>query len=207
MKFDLVYADPPWPYSGSNSAYNQVGAEDHYALMSWDDINAMPVRDICTDSAACLLWCTGPFLDQQILTLKEWGFHYRGVAFVWVKTNQDGSITGAKGGPPTFVKSLSEFLILGTTKKKGRPFPIHDFTVRQVHLAQRLEHSEKPESIRQEIDKLVGDVSKIELFARKKTKQAGWHQSGLEFNDLDYTLGDLVGEQNVQSNYVAGNRS
>jgi len=189
QKFSVVYADPPWPYTD----FGSERASAHMDLMSWSDIRSLDVRSICEKKAALFLWATGPFLDKQIRVMAEWGFHYRGVAQVWVKTRKDGGIIGAQGGVPTFVKSKAEFLLVGTTEKKGRPFPIHDLTIPQVRLHPPLAHSRKPDVFRQMIDKLCGDVAKIELFARHEWP--GWAQSGLEFNTLDYRRGDLVGEQ------------
>lgn len=191
QKFSVIYADPPWPYTKNGTE----DASAHMQLMSWDDLWAMSasVRSICEDKAALFLWATSPFLDRQIGIMREWGFHYRGVASVWVKTRKDGVPIGAQGGIPTFVKPKCEYLLVGTTNKTSRPFPIHDYTIQQAQLHPPLEHSRKPDAFREIIDRLCGDVSKIELFARHPWP--GWTQSGLEFNDLDYRHGDLIGEQ------------
>jgi N6-adenosine-specific RNA methylase IME4 len=156
----------------------------------------MPVNDVCKERAALCLWATGPFLDRQIDTMNRWGFHYRGVAQVWVKTRKDGQVIGAQGGVPTFVKSKCEFLLYGTTCKSGRPFTVHDFTVRQAVLAPVERHSKKPDVFRANLDRLCGpDTRKLELFARSRWDAPGWFQSGLEFNGVDYRDGDLIGPQ------------
>lgn len=50
--------------------------------------------------------------------------------------------------------------------------------IRKMIIAQRREHSRKPDEIRDRIVKLVGNLSRIELFARQKTE--GWDVWGNE---------------------------
>lgn len=190
-RFDLIYADPAWPYKGT-TAQGGSEAANHYALMSWEQLSAMPVRDVCKERATCLMWATSPFLDRQIKVMQDWGFHYRGVAFVWVKTRADGKPIGAKGGVPTFVKPTCEYVLLGTTCKTGRATAVHDFAVSQVQMHPAMEHSRKPDLFRHQIDRVVGTgLDKLELFARRVTTDEGWYQSGLELDGTDYTAGSV----------------
>jgi len=185
--YDIVLADPPWPYYGSTT--KDAAAGKHYDLMSWTDLEEMPVREIANTPSALFMWATGPLLHKQIELIRTWGFHYRGVAFVWVKTRRDGGIISGQGVPPTFVKPTTEFLLVGTTCKTGRPFPILDSAMGQVVLAPREAHSAKPEEFQDRIDKICGDRPKLELFARRKRE--GWDASGLELNGMDYRNGKL----------------
>jgi N6-adenosine-specific RNA methylase IME4 len=50
--------------------------------------------------------------------------------------------------------------------------------VEQVLFAPIREHSRKPDEVRARIDRLVGDVPRIELFAREQAP--GWHAWGDE---------------------------
>lgn len=179
--FQVAYVDPPWNYYGDPN--KMAAAGKHYPLMDQKSIGSLPVKDILADKAAVFLWATGPRLDYAFETIKEWGLHYRGVAFIWIKTRQDGQPIGPQGVPPTFVKPVTEFVLAATTMKTGRPFPIHDFKARQLVFAPRGKHSQKPEEVRSRIDKLCGDVKKIELFSRAKVD--GWTCSGF---DLDGEL-------------------
>ncbi len=61
--------------------------------------------------------------------------------------------------------------------KKGKPKVI-DHSIRQIIESERTKHSEKPDEVRDRIIELCGDVPRIELFARKKTK--GWDSWGNE---------------------------
>ena len=53
-----------------------------------------------------------------------------------------------------------------------------DKTVRQIIMAQRTRHSEKPAETRDRIVKLFGDLPRIELFARQEAE--GWDCWGNE---------------------------
>lgn len=183
QNFEIVYADPAWNYFGDPD--KMAAAGKHYDLMSQADVCAMPIKDIMAPKAALFLWCTGPRMDLAFEALSSWGLHYRGVAFVWVKTRKDGKIIGAQGVAPTAVKPITEFVLIATTNKRGRPFPLLDFKVEQVVLAPRGRHSEKPAEVRSRIDRLYGaDRKKIELFSRAPVD--GWECSGYEIDGEKY---------------------
>lgn len=154
------------------------GAAKHYPLMRDRDLRALPVADIAEDRSALFMWVTCPRLDFGIDLLRDWGFHYRGVAFVWVKTTNDGVPMGAAGPPPSFVKPTTELVIVGTRNKSGRPWPLGVFNERQVILAPRSVHSRKPAAFREAIERLAPNTTKIELFARQR--HPGWDAWGNE---------------------------
>ncbi len=189
MKYDIIYADPAWPYTGAKD--KDAAAGKHYDLMSWEDLSSMPVRDIGSKDSLLLMWATSPLMHLQIPVMQRWGYHYRGVGFVWVKTRRDGGIISGQGVPPTFTKPTTEYLLVGTSCKTGRPFSIFDKSMGQVVLHERLAHSEKPQVFRDKILKVCGNRSRIELFARKRVD--GWHSSGIELDGIDYKTGELRG--------------
>lgn len=178
VKYDVVLADPPWFYERT-STYNRTGASSHYALFSDAEMLAFDVRRFMAERSALFLWATCPRLDFAIRCLAAWGLTYRGVAFVWVKTNaSNGKIMGAKGPPPAFVKPVTELVIVATTVQVGRVWPVLDMTVGQVVLANRREHSRKPDEVADRIVALCGDRPRIELFARQR--RPGWDAWGAE---------------------------
>ena len=178
-RYDIVYVDPPWYYYGS--PVKDAAAAKHYPLMSLDELAALDVRSILNKNAALFMWATCPRLDFAIKLIEAWGLYYRGVPYIWVKTNRAGKIINGQGVPPTFTKPTTELLLAATTKPTGRPFPIHDLAQAQVVLHQRSAHSEKPAIFRDLLVKLCGDRSRIELFARKRAK--GWDAWGAETPD------------------------
>lgn len=184
--YEVVYADPPWSYpslrgvtklpGGGYASRNPCGADAHYSTMSDAAIAALPVRDVMADRAALFMWATCPRLDVALRTIEAWGLHFRGVSYVWVKTRRDGAVMGAKGPPPAFVKPVVELVLVATTAKRGRVFPIHAYDQRQVIMAPRGRHSEKPRQVRQAIVDLCGDRPRLEMFARERSP--GWDAWG-----------------------------
>lgn len=174
--YDIVYADPPWYYYGS--AIKDAAAAKHYPLMQLEDLARLPVRTIMNRRAALFLWATCPRLNFAIDLIETWGLHYRGVAYVWVKTNSRGQIIHGQGVPPTFTKPTTELVLAATTTPTGRPFPLHDLAQGQVVLHARAEHSRKPPIFRRLIEDLCGDRKRIELFARERAQ--GWDSWGAE---------------------------
>ena len=177
-KYSIVLADPPWSYFGDPNKPQAAGK--HYSLMETSAIKALPIRGICTNPAVCFMWATGPKLPDAIEVLRSWGFYYRGIAYVWVKTNSEGRIINGQGVRPTFVKPTTELVLVGSTCKTGRPFPLMTEAQGQVLLAPRPgnRHSAKPPEIRQRIVELLGDLPRIELFARERVE--GWDAWGKE---------------------------
>jgi N6-adenosine-specific RNA methylase IME4 len=180
-KYDIVYADPPWFYYGS--AVKDAAAAKHYPLMTPEDLASLDVRSILNKRAAVFMWATCPRLNFAIKLIAEWKLHYRGVAYVWVKTNRAGKIIAGQGVPPTFTKPTTELLLVATTMPTGRSFPILDLAQPQVVLHGRAAHSEKPAIFRELIEELCGKRPRIELFAR--TKVRGWDAWGAEVGKLD----------------------
>lgn len=179
-QYAVIYADPPWHYYGDPNKDQAAGK--HYPLMRNADIAALPVPSITAARAALFLWATGPRLPEAIAVMEAWGFHYRGVASVWVKAAADGHIISGQGVRPTFVKPTTEFLLVGSTCERGRPLPLLTEAQGQVVLAPRGRHSEKPAVFRDRIVELLGDVPRIELFARARAD--GWDAWGDEVSEV-----------------------
>ena len=181
-RYDIVYVDPPWYYYGS--PVKDAAAAKHYPLMSLDELAAIDVRRMLNKRAAVFVWAACPRLNFAIALVEAWGLHYRGVAYVWVKVNRRGVPIAGQGVPPTFTKPTSELLLVATTNKTGRPFPILDLAQPQVVLQPRGAHSEKPAIFRELIERLCGDRPRIELFARAAA--AGWDAWGAEVPPAGY---------------------
>ncbi len=173
--YDIVLADCPWPYTGDPN--KMAAAGKHYKLMSLEEIAQVPVREILSKRAAVFLWATCSRLPDAVHTLENWGLYYRGLAYIWCKTRADGKLMGPAGVPATFVKPVAELVLVGTTNRIGRPFPIKTQRQRQLVLAPRGAHSEKPAVFRDLIVELCGDRPRIELFARG-SDVPGWDRWG-----------------------------
>lgn len=164
-KYQIIYADPPWHFKNynDNTASRWVG--NHYDVMSLKDIQELPIRDIADNNCVLFLWVIFPFLDKAFDIIESWGFKYKTVAFVWIKTNKDNSIFTGMG---YWTRSNAEICLLAT---KGKPKRINN-NVHQILLSKREQHSKKPDEIRNRIVELLDDIPKIELFARQRNK--GW---------------------------------
>lgn len=174
--FEIVALDPPWYYYGSPDKWAAAGK--HYDLMTTQEIAEVPIRSIMTKESIAFLWATGPKLDEAIHVMQRWGLHYRGVAFVWVKTRKDGKPIGAQGVRPSITKPLTEFVLAGSPQKLGRPLKLSDESIPQTVFAPRGRHSEKPLEVMSRIEKMYPSARKIELFARSIVP--GWDRWGLE---------------------------
>ena len=56
--------------------------------MSIEKLCALPVSEIAEKDCALFLWATFPQLKEALQLIKAWGFQYKTVAFVWLKTNK-----------------------------------------------------------------------------------------------------------------------
>ncbi len=185
-KYKIIYADPPWRYNDKLNLQNE-GAENHYLTMSLEDIKNLEVSNITDKNCILFLWATMPLLQEAFEVIKSWGFKYKTCAFTWIKTNpKAGTIFKGIG---RWVMGNAELCLLAT---KGKPHRIAK-NISQVVMAKRGKHSVKPDEVRNRIVKLMGNLLRIELFAREKVE--GWDVWGNEVPNetqrLITTIGDL----------------
>ncbi len=89
-RFRTVYADPPWSFQTWSGRGKGRSAENHYRTSPLDDIKTLPVARLAAENCALLLWTTAPFLPAALDVITAWGFEYRTMGFVWVKTVRAG---------------------------------------------------------------------------------------------------------------------
>lgn len=78
-------------------------------------------------------------------------------------------------GSGNYTRSNSEICLIGV---KGKKLPRNDMGICSVIDTPVQEHSTKPEIIRKKIVQLLGDLPRIELFAR--CQRNGWDAYGNE---------------------------
>ena len=168
-RYSIIYADPPWSYRNKGT---RAAADRHYPTMRIEDIKALPVSEIAADDCALFLWSTFPMLPQAMETIKARGFTYKTLAFCWAKRNRSGH--GWFWGLGNWTRSNAEVCLLAT---KGRPrrasAAVHSLIDAPVG-----RHSAKPPEARKRIVALMGDLPRIELFARDCAP--GWDVWGNE---------------------------
>ena len=172
MKYQIIYADPPWDYKGQKQhggkgSHETGGANSHYSTMKLSEIKQLPIDNIADEDCLLFLWATSPHLDQAIELMKAWGFKWATVAFVWDKQRVN---------PGYYTMSQCELVLLGKRGKIPQPRGLRN--VRQLVSSKRGKHSEKPEEVRLRIEQMFPHQNKVELFARKAS--LGWSVWGNE---------------------------
>lgn len=148
--------------------------------MTLDEMKELPVRELAADDCAMFMWSTWPHLEQALELMNHWGWTYKTCGFDWMKANvstidmfDHPKDADMKMGYIT--RSNSEPCLYGSI---GSPKRV-DAGVRMGIIEPAREHSRKPSVVYERIERLFGDVPRIELFAR--TPRKGWMQFG---NDL-----------------------
>jgi N6-adenosine-specific RNA methylase IME4 len=175
-KYQIIYADPPWVYQDKSKSHGG-GAESHYVCTPTEELGRLQIP--AEDNSVLLMWCTYPQLEEGLKLMRLWGFKFKTVAFTWVKTNKNGSIYMGMG---RHTRANAEICLLGV---KGKGVPRANASVYNTQLHPRTRHSEKPDAFRKDIERLYGEVSRLEMFARLKTE--GWDVWGNEV-ESDVTL-------------------
>ena len=148
--------------------------------MTLDEICALPVSRIAADDCVLFLWATYPKLKEALRVIEAWGFIYVSAAFVWLKQNRVADTWYY--GLGFWSRGNSEICLLA---KRGKPRRqsnrVHQFIISHIE-----QHSKKPDITRDKILQLMGDLPRVELFARKKTD--GWDVWGNEVEcDIELT--------------------
>ena len=121
--------------------------------MSIDELCALPVADLAAPDSALFLWATFPQLPEALRNRKSEGWFY-GLGF-WTRANAEVCLLATRGHP------------------KRQAANVHQFIISPVR-----EHSRKPDEAREKIVALMGDVPRVELFARQIPP--GWDVWGNE---------------------------
>lgn len=169
-KYKIIYADPPWQYN--DKSLNRGGAERHYKTTANSDLENIDVQSVCDDDCIMFMWATFPKMQEALELMAAWGFTYKTNAFTWVKKNKikDSWFWGMG----RWTRSNAEICLIGV---KGKPKRL-DMGVHSIIEAKVMDHSQKPQEARDKILRLVGDLPRLEMFAR--SAQQGWDVFGDE---------------------------
>lgn len=180
-KYNIIYADPPWRYECEKV---RGSATRHYSTMLDADIYSLPVNELADKDCVLFLWATFPKLPEALQTIEAWGFSYKSVAFVWLKQNP--KMKTWFYGLGFWTRGNAEICLLAT---KGHPKRA-SASVHQLIVSPIEQHSKKPDVARDKICELMGDLPRVELFARQITP--GWDVWG---NEVESTV-QLYNEKN-----------
>lgn len=174
--YQLIYADPAWHFKVRSDKGEGRSAKNHYSVMSVNEIARLPIYDIAEKDSVCCMWVVDPMVEEGYQVMRAWGFIPKTVVLYWVKQNKnnDDFFTGLG----YYTRANPEQCILGT---RGRGLERKDKSVRRLLIARRGRHSAKPEEAATRLERLFGDVSRIELFAR--IRRPGWDAWGNEIEN------------------------
>lgn len=177
-KYKIIYADPPWSFKVWSKKGLDRSAENHYRTMSKESIQNIPIVKLSDKDCALFLWVTAPCLEEGLELIKAWGFKYKTIAFSWIKKNKKSD--SLFWGMGYWTRANTELCLLATRGKPKRiSASVHSVVVTPIE-----SHSKKPQEVRNRIVSLMGNIPRIELFARQKTE--GWDIWGNELeNDVD----------------------
>ena len=181
-KYSIIYADPPWSYSDSGCS---GAAAAQYATMSINELKQLPVNPagggIAADDCVLFMWATYPKMQEALDLIEAWGFKYKSIAFQWIKQNRSGN--GYFFGLGRWTRGNTEPCLIAI---KGKPKRI-SAGVGQLVFSPLRRHSQKPAEVRDKIVELMGDLPRIELFAREAAP--GWEER------VDYEMDKVI--QNI----------
>lgn len=163
---------PPWSYKDKKCNGN---CESHYNTMNIKDICNLPIQNICDKDCVLFLWVTYPMLKEGLELIESWGFKYKTIGFQWVKQNKSGK--GFFFGLGRWTRGNTECCLIAV---RGKPKRINN-SISQLIISPLEQHSKKPDVVREKIVELIGDVPRIELFARQYAE--GWDCWGNEAPD------------------------
>ena len=153
----MIYADPPWRYTQKGL---QGAAEKHYPTMGIDEICALPVADLAAPDSVLFLWATFPQLPEALRLINmAWAF--------------------GRGATRRFACWRH-----GDTRNGRRQTSINSLLPRSRSTAES--RTRKPDEARDKIVALMGDVPRVELFARQSPP--GWDVWG---NEVESTVPDF----------------
>jgi N6-adenosine-specific RNA methylase IME4 len=190
--FGVLFADPPWPYAGwvaPDLIPSRAGLKP-YEPMTLEELHALPVASLAAKDCVLVMWTTSANLAHAMALGAAWGFTYSSLGLIWVKVDKTGR---PRMGMGHWFRQEAEVSLLFT---RGKPKRISK-GVRQLILAQRREHSRKPDSGHDRLRDLVKGPH-LEMFGRRP--RFGWTVWGDEVNKFG---GDDVSTASIASDIPA----
>lgn len=164
-KYQVIYADPPWPEKASHINTKTAHAHRSFRTMTEDELASLSVQRLAAEDCVLLLWSTFRHLPMAFRVMESWGFKPVREAFVWVKVG--------KRGQPMYslawdTAACAEVCLLGS---RGRRLIPITRMVPSIVLEPRTRLAEKPHEVVRRIESMYSGP-KVELFARRR--MSGW---------------------------------
>jgi N6-adenosine-specific RNA methylase IME4 len=178
-RYGVILADPPWGFVNWSDKGIEKGAEKQYRCMDTNAIkelrHELGLDFICLPDAALIMWATFPMLPDAFSVMEAWGFQYK-TGGAWGKTTKHNKLAFGTG---YIYRGAAEIWLLGV---RGAPH-IKSRSIRNLIIAERREHSRKPDQMYEDIEALFNGPY-LELFARNKRRE-GWDKWGNEVGKFD----------------------
>jgi site-specific DNA-methyltransferase (adenine-specific) len=177
-KYSVIYADPAWQtryFKERKDGY--LSRELPYGAMTDEQIKSLPVKEIIADDAILFLWVIDSKIPMINDFMRAWGFEYKCVGFVWAKKAK--TTDGVNANFSSYTRRACEFCYIGTRGK----YMVKKKNLDQFIYEPKREHSRKPDVIRQIITEMIGEVPRLEMFAREKHE--GWDSWGNETDKFE----------------------
>ena len=159
------------------------GASQKYDVMDVSPIASLDVRSICEEDSWLFMWWLANMPYEALHVVSAWGFKIKTMTcFSWIKKTVNGLDNFGMG---FHTRQQQEHCLIA---KRGKP-KIVSHKVRQNIYSVIGEHSAKPAETRDRIVELVGDLPRIELFAREHP--VGWSAWGNKLEKSDIDLGPV----------------
>lgn len=184
--FPVILIDPPWEYEARSPRGLGKSAQKHYECQDLEWIKALPLEVLAAKDCALFAWVTWPFMPEWDAVLRAWGFEFAGLAWEWIKFNEETNCYAFGGGYGTR-KNLEPCLLAtrgSPTLRKDRQFfgqttpakshSVRDFIINypaEAIRSKRREHSRKPDEQYGRIEQMF-EGPYVELFSRSDRK--GW---------------------------------
>lgn len=169
--YGVILIDPPWrqEFYGQETGTKKA-PQAHYGCMDLEAIKAMPVGQLAGGDCFIVMWSLWNFVAPGYATdvLRAWGFVPKSGG-AWFKETKHGK--QAFGTGYGFRGACEPFL----TGAIGRP-KIKSHSERNAILGTLREHSRKPDSMHESLERMFPDVPRCEIFAR--TRRPGWDAWG-----------------------------
>lgn len=173
MKYKVIYADPAWSFTNKNTGGTmKSGAASQYKTLSLNDLKKLDIPSISEDNCVLFMWWVNSQPQEALELVKAWGFTIKNMnGFLWVKLTAKLKLWFGMG---FWTRACSESMLIAV---KGKPKRINAsiravIKTGEVIEAVNTKHSKKPSVFADRIVELMGDVPRVELFARDR--KDGW---------------------------------
>jgi N6-adenosine-specific RNA methylase IME4 len=177
--YRVAFVDPGWKFHTWSPRGEGKSASRHYRCEELEQIMSLPVGELMAPDSVLFLCVVQTHLPAAMQVIEAWGFEFKSVGFVWVKMPKRWSADQVplrirpRMGCGYYTRANSEQCWIA---RRGKGCKRLNRGINQVIYAPLREHSRKPDEMYARIERLFGDVPRIELYAREQ--RPGWSAWG-----------------------------